>query len=273
MSDADVSDSTAPESTMKGQSRLIVIMANSQTVRESAKKLSSHGKMVRVGRGVFLLHGQIIKDQSGLQDLPTISFQKSREIPSSGDRGEEAASKRVYAVVSYGFKSPTATQKKRVERLVRKSASIRLRPGVLLFPVFRSKERRRLLEPDGKHILMDSRRISEELRGLGAEVSRWSRLRLVGHPSELHEAVARTLSYDFSSFETLAKDLHAQAKGHETQNKTLKKRYSILSKRYGELKFKWGRAGKIWNHDATKSLTRAYNIMLSVRRIIDSLSF
>ncbi|MGD9380921.1 MAG: hypothetical protein PVI03_00590, partial [Candidatus Thorarchaeota archaeon] len=243
------------------------------SIRDSAKKLKSLGNMVRVGRGVFLLYGQIAKDQFNFQDLPTISFRKAREIPSASDCGVEAASRRAYAIVSYRFKSPTAIQKKRVERLVRKSASIRLRPGVLLFPVLKSREKRRLLESDEKHVLMDSRRISEELRSLGAEVSRWSRLRLVGHLSEILDAIARTLSYDFSSFEVLAKDLRAQTKGSEAQVKTLKKRYSVLSKRYNELKFKWGRAGKIWNYDATKFLTRAYNMMLNVRRAIDSITF
>jgi hypothetical protein len=270
VSDADVSESTVLDTKMKGQSQLFVILGDAKTVKESSKKLESHGSMVRIGSGVFLLHKKMTRNPSSLHDLPTISFQKTREIPSASDRREEAASRRVFAVVSYRFKNPTAVQKKRVERLVRKSASIRLRPGALLFPVLRSKERRRLLESDETYVLMDSRRISEELRSLGAEVSRWSRLRLVGHLSELHDAVARTLSHDFSSFETLVKNLRAQAKDSAAQPRILKKRYSILSRRYSELRFKWGRASRIWNYDTTKPLTRAYNMMLSVRRIIDS---
>ncbi|MFW9862763.1 MAG: hypothetical protein ACFFEX_05600 [Candidatus Thorarchaeota archaeon] len=270
MSDADVSDSTALDTTMKGQSRLIVVMGKSQTLREYMKKLNSLGKMVRVGRGLFLLHGQITKEQSILQDLPAISFQKTREIPSASERGEEAISRRVYAVVSYRFKDPTAGQKKRVERLVRKSASIRLRPGVLLFPVLRLKDRRRLLQSDEPNRFADSKKISEELRILGAEVSRWSRLRLVGKQSIVEEAVIRTLSHDISSFEILAKDLRAQAKDPNAQVKVLKKRYSILSRRYSELKIKWSLARKIWNYDATKMITRSYNLMIAARRSIDT---
>jgi hypothetical protein len=91
-----------------------------------------------------------------------------------------------------------------------------------------------------------------------------------GHLFEIQNAVARTLSHDFTSFETLAKDLRNQAKEPETQFKTLRKRYAILSKRYGELKFKWSRVGKIWSYDTTKLLARGYNMMLSVRRVIDS---
>ncbi|MFW9912151.1 MAG: hypothetical protein ACFFEU_06755 [Candidatus Thorarchaeota archaeon] len=270
MSDADVSDSTAINVTMKGQSQLVVILGNAKIIRESARKLRSLGEAVRVGRGAFLIHSQTSTEKSPLQDLPTITFKKAREIPSVSEHGGEVGDRRVYSVVSYRFRNPTATQKKRVERLVRRSSSIRLRPSVLLFPVLRSKERRKLLESDEKHVLMDSRKLSEELRGLGAEAFRWSRLRIIDHPSELHNAVARTLSHDFTSFETLARDLRNQAKGIETQPKILKKRYAILSKRYDELKFKWSRASKIWSYDATKLLTRGYNMMLSVRRVIDS---
>ena len=270
MNYADVSDSTSINVTMKGQSQLVVILGDAKIVKESAKKIKSLGKVVRVGRGAFLIHFQTPIEKSPLLDLPTIVFKKAREIPSVSERGEEAGRRRVYSVVSYRFRSPTATQKKRVERLVRRSSSIRLRPGVLLFPVLRSKERRRLLESDERHVLMDSRKLSEELRGLGAEVSRWSRLKIDGHLSEIQNAVARTLSHDFTSFETLAKDLRNQAKAPEAQFKTLKKRYAILSKRYGELKFKWSRASKIWSYDTKKLLTRGYNMMLSVRRLIDS---
>jgi hypothetical protein len=271
VSDADVSDSTAINVTMKGQSQLVIILGDAKIVKELARKLRSLGKIIRVGRGVvFLFHGQTSTENSPLQDLPMIAFKKAREIPSVKERGEEAGSRRVYSVVSYRFMNPTSSQKKRVERLVRRSSSIRLRPGVLLFPVLKSKERRRLLESDEKHVLMDSRKLSEELRGFGAEVFRWSRLKIDGHPSEIQNAVARTLSHDFASFETLAKDLRNQAKEPGAQFKTLKKRYAILSKRYSELKFKWSRATKIWSYDTKKSLTRGYNMMLSVRRVIDS---
>jgi hypothetical protein len=270
VSDADVSDSTAIDVTMKGKSQLVVILGDAKIVKESVKKLKSLGEVVRVGRGAFLIHSHTPRNQSPLQDLPMIVFKKAREIPSVNERGEEAGSRRVYSIVSYRFRSPTATQKKRVERLVRKSSSIRLRPGVLLFPVLRSKERRRLLESDEKYVLMDSRKLSDELRGLGAEVFRWSRLKTDSHLFEIQNAVARTLSHDFTSFETLAKDLRNQAKEPGAQSKILKKRYAILSKRYGELKFKWSHASKIWSHDATKLLTRGYNMMLSVRRLIDS---
>jgi hypothetical protein len=270
VSDADVSDSTAINVTMKGKSQLVVILGDAKIVKESAKELRSLGKLVRVGRGAFLIHGQTAREKSPLQDLPTIVFKKAREIPSVSERGEEADSRRVYSVVSYRFRNPTSAQKKRVERLVRRSSSIRLRPGVLLFPVLRSKERRRLLESNESHVLMGSRKLSEELRGLGAEVFRWSRLKIDGHQSEIQNAVARTLSHDFTSFETLVMDLRNQAKEPGAQFKTLKKRYAILSKRYGGLKFKWNSASKIWSYDASKLLTRGYNMLLSVRRAIDT---
>ncbi len=270
MSDTVVSDSTVLGTTMKGLSQLIVIFGDSQTVKESAKKLRSLGNVVRVARGIFLIRGPLSGNQSILQDLPTISFQKAREIPSVTERGEEASSRRVYAVVSYRFKNPTATQKKRVERLVRKSSSIRLRPGVLLFPVLKSKDRRRFLKSDEGDMLIDSRKIKEELRSLGADVSGWTRLRLMVNQSKVHDAVGRTLSQDISSIEMLAKDLRTHAKSPDTQAKILKKRYSILSRRYRELKTKWSLATTLWNYDASKLLTRAYNMMISARRAIDA---
>ncbi len=270
MSDADVFDSTALDTAMKGHSKLIVILGDSQTVKDSARKLRNLVNIVRVARGVFLIHGQIGKAQSILQDLPMISFQKAREIPSASDHGEEATSRRVYAVVSYRFQGPTAIQKKRVERLVRRSVSIRLRSGVLLFPVLRSKDRRRLLESNQTGRFLDSRKTSEELRSLGANVSRWSRLRLVEHQSKVRDALARTLLHDITSFEELVMNLRTRAKDPETQDRTLKKRYSTLSRRYREMKTKWSLASKIWNYDATKALTRSYNMLIAARRTIDS---
>ena len=272
MSDAYVSGSATPDTSMKGLARLIVVLGDIQIVKDSARKLNALGGLMRVARGVFLIHGHVPKIHPVLNDLPAISFLKVREIPSVNDRGEEATSRRVYSIVSYRFKSPTSAQKKRVERLVRKSISIRLRPGVLLFPVLRSKDRRSLLESDEANKLLDSRRLSEELRNLGADVSRWSRLRLVEHHSKLEEAVVRTHSHEIMSFENLVKDLRNQAKDPEEQAITLKKRYSILSRRHRELKVKWDLANKIWGYDATKSLTRSYNMMIAARRSIDSLS-
>ncbi len=272
MSNADASDSLSPDTTMKGQSRLVVILGDSQTVKESAKKLEAIGDIVRVTRSLFLVNGQVSKNQSILQTLPIISFQKALEIPSVNERGEEVSSKRVYAVVSYRFKNPTALQKKRVERLVRKSISIRVRPGVLLFPVLKAKEKRRLLESDNKNWLMESRRVSEELRNLGAEVSRWSRLRLVDYQIKVDDAVAQTLSQDIASLEMMAKNIRAQIKNPETDLKVLKRRVSLLTRRYRKLKIKWNLARKLWNYDASKLLTRGYNLVISTRRAVESMT-
>jgi hypothetical protein len=237
VSEAYTSDSTAHDSKITGQSRLVVVLGDSHAAKETAKKLKSLGNMDRVARGVFLIHGPIYGHQSMLQDLPAISFQKAREIPSVSDRGEEADGRRVFAVVSYRFNHPTATQKKRVERLVRKSTSIRLRPGTLLFPVLKSKDKRRLIE---------------------------------GNQTEVRDAIVRTLLQDISYIEKLAKDLRGQAKTPDAQIRILKKRNSTLFRRYRELKIKWSLAKKIWNYDAAKPLARAYNMVIAARRAIEA---
>jgi hypothetical protein len=90
VSDADVSDSTAINVTMKGQSQLVIILGDAKIVKELARKLRSLGKIIRVGRGVFLFHGQTSTENSPLQDLPMIAFKKAREIPSVKERGEES---------------------------------------------------------------------------------------------------------------------------------------------------------------------------------------
>jgi len=117
---------------------------------------------------------------------------------------------------------------------------------------------------------MSSRRVSEELRVLGADVSRWTRLKLMNNHSNVHDAVVRTLSQDISYIETLAKDLRTQAKAPDAQLTTLRKRYSILSRRYRELKIKWSLSNKVWNYDAIKLLTRAYNLVIAARRAIEA---
>jgi len=81
VSDTDVSDSSVLGTTMRGQSRLIVVLGDAQTIKESAKNIKALGNIVRVARGVFLIHGQ--KD---IYFPPEITFElnmKQAGIPDS----------------------------------------------------------------------------------------------------------------------------------------------------------------------------------------------
>ncbi|MFX1266210.1 MAG: hypothetical protein ACFFH0_12565, partial [Promethearchaeota archaeon] len=228
----------------------------------------------RVRRGVFIVRSDSSDYFSLLEGIPRVSFVKTREIPPTRSHQEDSPVARAYSILSYSFKNPTSKQKKRVERLVRRSTSARLRPGVLIFPVLRAKEKRRLLEPEGTPSLLDSRKLAVELSSMGGSVLRWSRLRLSSQdgPALIKQAVERTLFGDLSQIESKLKELRESVRNSETPTKAILASYRLLARRFKEVKFKWERAGKIWRYNPTKRLKRTHNMLLSVRRAIETRS-
>ncbi len=259
---------------MRGHSELVVLLGSSEGIRAVSKRLVLLVDVVRARRGVFIVGSHPGDYFSLVEDIPHVSFIKTREIPTTRVQQEDPPAGRAFSVLSYSFKNPTSKQKKRVERLVRRSMSIRLRPGVLIFPVLRAKERRRLLDPEGTPSLLDSRRLSVELSSMGGGVLRWSRLRLTTQngPALVMQAVERTLFGDLFQIESKLKELRDRVKDPGMSTRTLLSRYQLLARRFREVKFKWERAGKIWRYNPSKRLKRTHNMLLSVRRTIETRS-
>jgi hypothetical protein len=260
---------------LKGTSRLIILLGSKDGIKGISKKLGQYADLVRIGKGLFIASSTAGAYSDILQSLPTLSFIRTREIPGIKTRLDDPHAYRTYSIVSYRFNNPTAGQKKGVERLLRRSVGIRLRPGILLFPVLRAKERRKLLDYENGHSILDSKEFNSRLKSMGAYSMRWSRLRLVDplDSTQIKEAIARTMNRDLSSIESKLHEIRELNKNPLTSTATLRKQSAAALRRYRRLKFKWTLAKTIWHYDTEKSLKRIYNLGLSTKYMIDNRSW
>ncbi|MFX1558964.1 MAG: hypothetical protein ACFFBL_00075 [Promethearchaeota archaeon] len=260
-------------SELKGDSQLVVLLGSPEGIRSTSKKLSTYPDVEKLRRGLFIVHGYSESHTVPLDTQPAISFIKTREIPSFRTKTEDVYANRVYTIVSFSFKDPTAKQKKRVERLIRKTTGVRLRPGVILFPLFRAKERRRIIGDD--KVLIDSKEFSTLIREIGGSSIRWSRLKIGNSNGSNHirRAVENTLVRDLRALEKKIRNLRERSKDTTAPIRQLKKSYTLQSHNFRELKTKWMLAKKLWFYDAEKALKRTYNLLINTRRIITSEEF
>jgi hypothetical protein len=260
---------------LKGTSRLIILLGSKDGIKGISKKLGQYADLVRIGKGLFIASSTAGAYSDILQSLPTLSFIRTREIPGIKTRLDDPHAYRTYSIVSYRFNNPTAGQKKGVERLLRRSVGIRLRPGILLFPVLRAKERRKLLDYENGHSILDSKEFNNRLKSMGAYSMRWSRLRLVDplDSTQIKEAIARTMNRDLSSIESKLHEIRELSKNLLISTATLRKQSAAALRRYRRLKFKWTLAKIIWHYDTEKSLKRIYNLGLSTKYMIDNRSW
>ena len=260
---------------LKGTSQLIVLLGSKEGIKGVSKKLRQYNDFVRVGKGLFIAGSNMGPYTDILQSIPTLSFIRTREIPRRKDRLDDPHAFRAYSIVTYNFNSPTAKQKKRVERLIRRSAGIRLRPGILLFPVLRSRERRRVLSEEKEHSLLDSKEFNHQLELMGASSMRWSRLKLVDplDAAQIKEAIERTITRDLLSIESRLHKLRELSKNPQVPIDNLRERSAAALRRYRILKFKWTLAKTLWYYDAEKALKRVYNLGLSTKYLIDERSW
>jgi hypothetical protein len=271
MTESDVDVIAPVASELKGNSRLVVLLGSPEGTKRPSKKFSTFTGVKKIRKGLFIVREYSEQHAKILDDQPMISFTKTKEIPVSRKKVADVYSKRAYTVVSFSFKNPTAQQKKRVERLIRKTTGVRLRPGVILFPLFRSKERRRIIgSDDDDRVLIDSKEFNKQIRELGGNSIRWSRLKIKNPSggSHVQEAVEHTLVRDLSALEEKIRKLRVRSKDDTIPIRQLKKNYTMLSHNFRELKTKWMLAKKLWFYDAKKELKRTYNMLISTRRII-----
>ncbi|MFW9811200.1 MAG: hypothetical protein ACFFF9_01990 [Candidatus Thorarchaeota archaeon] len=267
---ADEAFSIAPE--LKSSSRIVVLLGSPDGLKGISKKLTSLKGVTRIRRGVFIVHEYLESHDMLLQFHSVISFSKTREIPTIREQSKNAYSDRVYTLVSFSYKDPTTQQKKYVERLIRKSTGIRLRPGVILFPLLRSKERRRIIGSDDEKVLIDSAEFARLVRMNGGDALRWSRLRIsnLNGADKIEDAVQRTFVRDLKTIEERIQTLREHLKSSNTKIRQLKKNYTVLSRGYREVKTKWMLAKKLWLFDPEKALKRTYNMLINTRRAISS---
>jgi hypothetical protein len=270
MTESDVDVIAPVTSELTGNSRLVVLLGSPEGTKNPSKKLSIFTGVKKIRKGLFIVREYSEQHAEILDKQPMISFIKTKEIPISRKKVADVYSKRAYTVVSFSFKNPTAQQKKRVERLIRKTTGVRLRPGVILFPLFKSKERRRIIGSDDDRVLIDSKEFNKLIRELGGNSIRWPRLKIKNPSggSHVQEAVEHTFVRDLNALEEKIRKLRERSKDTTVPIRQLKKNYTMLSRNFRELKTKWMLAKKLWFYDAEKALRRTYNMLISVRRII-----
>ncbi|MFX1484947.1 MAG: hypothetical protein ACFFCP_17350 [Promethearchaeota archaeon] len=272
MTEASVDGINVVDSELKSDSRLIILLGLPEGIKNVSRKLSSVQDTVRIRRGLYVIHGFSEIHEAILESNPFTSFVKTREIPVVRVKSEDVYSTRAYTVVSFSFVNPTAQQKKYVERLIKKTTGIRLRPGVILFPLLRSKERRRIIGDEENRLLIDSKEFSRLIREKGGDTIRWSRLRIINLNGDAYIklAVEKTLHSDLSALETRIRTLREKSRDSSIALSQLKRRYTILSRSFRRLKTKWMLAKRLWFYDAEKALKRTYNMLLTARRTIES---
>jgi len=270
MSDINIEGFSEAVPELKSDSRLVVLLGSPKGIKAPSKRLSKYAGVQKIRRGLFIVSGYASIHTTEIQTLERILFIKSREIPSVRTRTDDIYFARAFSIVAFSLKNPTARQKKRIERLVKRSVGIRLRPGVILFPLFRSKEQKRLLVSDDKKPLLDSIRFKQLMSEMGAKTFRWSRLRLVNPESSslILKNIEQNLIKDLEAIETKIHVLRDLNQNPEISMKQLKRKYTVLSGRFKETKTKWMLARKLWSFDSVKQLKRTYNLLIGTRRAI-----
>ena len=260
------------EPKLKSDSRLVILLGSPEGIKGASKKLTSLNGVKKVRKGLFIIQGYSESHEAIIQSQSFVSFIKTREIPSTRKRLEDEYSNRVFSVVAFSYNNPTAQQKKRVERLIKKSTGIRLRPGIILFPLLKAKEQRRVLGPEDERVLIDSKDFSRLIRENGGTTIRLSRLRIVNLDgvNNLKYAIEQTLTRDLIPLEEKIRSLRETIRDTTVPIAHLKKSYTPLSHRFRELKTKWMTARKLWFYDAGKALKRTYNMLITTRRAIVS---
>ncbi len=266
MNEITISDDVLVDSKRTQSTGLIVILESGSTLRKTTNQITSINGIDQKTKSVFLLTKKIQSYSGLLEQFEKILFVKTREIPRLRNDYDNS----VFILLSYRIKNPTHQQKKKIERLARRSASIRLRPGVLLFPHLRAKDHRKFFDSGDKEMLMDSKKLSTVLEEMGANTTRYGHLKphseLDG--TRILAATQEMLSKDLSSLENRVHELREMVHDTLISKKQLKIRFTSLHSRYRELKTKWIKFRIFWGIDATKDMKKIYNLLLITRRSI-----
>lgn len=250
------------------QSFLIVLPKNNEASNLKPDLDDVH----RLSRGLFLVASSSPEIKMAFSCLPHYRFRRVREIPKMRNADSSLKENRTYALVAYRFSRPTAMQKKQIQRIIRKTPCVRLRPGILLFPHLRAKESAKQ-KSNSKTVLRNSKDFAIEAREIGAAVTRWTRLKLVNDEGRelLRSATEMMIAAEFGAIEIRFKSLAEETSGATLTRKKAKERFSVLNTRLSLFKSKLRVLQDVWQYDTEKQQKRAYNIMLRVRKKIDEL--
>jgi hypothetical protein len=246
----------------------LVIIDDDKEFRRGARKTKS---IRRLARGVYKVPIENKKVRDYVQRFRHLTLKRAREIPRVRETDPELSQRRTYVLMSYSFVEPTAQQKKQTQRLLNRSAYIRIRKGAVLFPYLRSKDIARFYQTDKKKRVLTPKEFAHSMKAIGAKMSRWSRVRAVGPKTdrEIAAALDTTISSQLSSLEKRIIDLQEKTKNNTIPVKRLKSRYSELMTRMREARMVFSLIREVWKWDHTKPLRKLYNRLLRCRKAIE----
>ncbi len=239
------------------------------------KRLSSNIQTLRnrkIADGLYLATDQHTSQLAAI-GIPYLTFKRAKDIVPLRDAKTDLVAHLRYALVTYKFLKPDSAVKKKVQRIIRRSAAIRVRPGVVLFPHFRAKENRKLVQETVGTFLLNSKKFANEMKFLGAEVHRWTRLELVRLEDQIliRDAIEWMVDSELGKLEKKILDLRTATEQPEITLRRLRERLSELKGIYQEYKIRYAALQLIWDIDTAKQLRRIYNMLLSVRKKIQVL--
>ncbi|NWF94594.1 MAG: hypothetical protein HXY34_00455 [Candidatus Thorarchaeota archaeon] len=254
---------------LDARSVLIVITAPTSGLDQTSLDADD---LRRVGSGLYQAGASNDAVKATLSQVSHLTLKRARTVPPVRGNGTEDASEHVYSLVYYRFESPTPQQKKQTQRLLMRAPCVRLRPGVLLFPHLRKKDVAKYFTTEGKTDLLRAKRLDEELTALGARVTRWSRLKLIGLRSSetVENAIDRMIEHDLRTIELRIRQVKDALSRTDLSNKTLRRRYGEIWTRLKLLKRTYAVIQDVWHHDTERPLRRTYNLLLRLRRAIQN---
>lgn len=268
---AESQDMTVPKDDLKlrGPS-LLVVFYRPRTSTKNLLELSETHNIFRVRKGLFLVRGKPRQVREVLVETPHIALRRTKEIPPSKPKKTGTATHRSFALVAYRMKTTSPQFKKAVQRLVARTLSIRLRPGVFLFPHLRSKDLKKQSGEKGVQSLLNSMQFSRALKEMGAKVFRWTRLQVadVAGPVVITDLIQERIDFEIDTLSSRVKQLRRRAKDPLSESARLKKRYVEYSKQFAQIRLRAKAIEIVWHLNLGTRVRQLYNQLLSARRII-----
>ncbi len=249
-------------------SLLVVVPRLEKEFSVEARQISGAKRLMR---GLYRVRGNDPQVTKLLSQYPHVSFRRVRDVPRVRELSPEDSSEHTYTIVAYRFANSTSQQKKMAQRLTRRTPSVRLRRGALLFPHLRMKDKNRYYKPNGKIQLFTAKVFVERMDLLGAQVIRFSRLRITGEYSNeiVNGAIDAMVEHELGSVEKRIRQLLNAVENPSASSKKIKDRYSEISRRLKVLRASFEIVQDVWHHDTEKSLKRTYNLLLRLRRAVE----
>jgi hypothetical protein len=267
LSESEVTDDPRLKASALDQRGRLIILPRTFGPKPGLTRLDD---VKRVGAGVYIAARRRKALVDILENTPHIRFRRAREIPKGDSRKKAPFTDRIYTVVLYSFEKPTPQQKKTLQRLILKTPCIKLRPGVLLLPHLRAKEKARYYSSHGGVELLDSKSFANETVALGAKVRRWTRLRLINQQGEelIQQSYSAMVAQEVASIDLKLKSIVEELRNDSPDLRKIKSEYTAVSRRLKRLRHRHKILHALWQYEAEKELKRVYNSMLRVRRTI-----